>query len=78
MAYVIINPKFQVKLKIKLASLSELHSKAISRPTFNDSSQDEVQIQNLSEEITRVSKILTESSVACDRLMSFVFFSFTK
>ncbi|KAF6209769.1 hypothetical protein GE061_015519 [Apolygus lucorum] len=43
-----------VRLKIKLASLSELHSKAISRPTFNDSSQDELQIQNLSEDITRM------------------------
>ncbi|BET03326.1 SNARE domain [Nesidiocoris tenuis] len=43
-----------VRLKIKLASLSELHSKAISRPTFNDSSQDEIQIQSLSEDITRI------------------------
>ncbi|XP_014245239.1 syntaxin-16 [Cimex lectularius] len=43
-----------VRLKLKLTSLEELHSKAISRPTFDDSTQDELQIQNLTEEIARI------------------------
>ncbi|KAL1115173.1 hypothetical protein AAG570_007204 [Ranatra chinensis] len=43
-----------VRLKSKLSTLSELHSKAISRPTLDDTASEEQQIDALTQEISRM------------------------
>lgn len=42
------------KLKAKIAELRTLHSKHLHRPTFDESSDDEVMIENCTSEISRM------------------------
>lgn len=42
------------KLKLKINELKSLHSRHLHRPTFDDSSQDEVLIENCTSEISRM------------------------
>lgn len=42
------------KLKVKINELKTLHSRHLHRPTFDESSADEVAIENCTHEITRM------------------------
>lgn len=42
------------KLRAKIVELRTLHSKHLHRPTFDESSEDEAQIENCTSEISRM------------------------
>lgn len=51
------------RLRAKIRELESLHSRHLHRPTFDESSEEEQHIENLTQEITRVSKFVLQTIV---------------